>query len=367
MYMIPLISGSIEIRKNKDKLLFINSSTNKIHTFTTDEKVIRLINLIGGKKSNIDIFNNLVKFYEDISQTDVNNVLSTLVDISVIPQVNGRLLRQEEDKYQRQIDFFSSLSGNDRGLETHKKIENSHVVIIGVGGLGSWIVYYLAQLGVQELTIIDYDKVEISNLNRQILYSIEDVGQKKINVIEDKLKIINPKIKINKYELKFTNAADLEQIINTRVDFVVNCTDEPDVFTTGMLTAEYCMERSIPHIIGGGYNHHLGMIGPTIIPYETPCWGCYELQVKLPEWHEYELIKKRTQTAPSLNLLSSIVACIHSFEIIKVIGEINVPLLSGKKGELDFLDIAMEYDHFNRHPECKFCGKSKSSVENKSL
>src|SRR5699024_3687460 len=165
----------------------------------------------------------------------------------------------------------------------------------------------------------------------------------KIDVIEDKLKSLNPDVTLKKFDFKYLNSNDLNILEENNIDFIINCTDEPNVFTTGMLTAEFCMERNIPHIIGGGYNHHLGMIGPTIIPYKTPCCGCYELQVQLPVWHEYYVIRKRTNFAPSLNLLSSLVASIHTFEIVNGIGGLDILLISAKKGELDFVILNIEY------------------------
>src|SRR5699024_5608866 len=359
MNITPIIYDEIEVRHKGDKLIFIDSAKDEIHTFNVDEKALDLIKLIDGKKNNVHLFKELSNVYDDLDIEDINKVLNILLSKNIIFNNDYESYQKIDNRYSRQVIFFKNLfkSGIDRGIEVQERIKNSTVVVIGVGGLGSWVVFYLAQLGIKKLIIIDYDRVEISNLNRQIMYTLNDVGHKKIDVIEDKLKSLNPDVTLKKFDFKYLNSNDLNILEENNIDFIINCTDEPNVFTTSMLTAEFCMVRNIPHIIGGGYNHHLGMIGPTITPYKTPCLGCYELQLQLPEWHDYKLIRKRTNVAPSLNLLSSLVASIHTFEIVKVIGGLDIPLISGKKGELDFVSLNIEYEYFNRHPNCKLCGK----------
>src|SRR5699024_11653887 len=108
------------------------------------------------------------------------------------------------------------------------------------------------------------------------MYTLYDVGHKKIDVIEYKLKSLNPDVTLKKFDFKYLNSNDLNILEENNIDFIINCTDEPNVFTTGMLTAEFCMERNIPHIVGGGYNQHLGMIGPSIQTYKNTYLGYYE-------------------------------------------------------------------------------------------
>src|SRR5699024_10003479 len=104
----------------------------------------------------------------------IYKVLNILLSKNIIFNNDYESYQKIDNRYSRQVIFFKNLfkSGIDRGIEVQERIKNSTVVVIGVGGLGSWVVFYLAQLGIKKLIIIDYDRVEISNLNRQIMYTL---------------------------------------------------------------------------------------------------------------------------------------------------------------------------------------------------
>ena len=98
------------------------------------------------------------------------------------------------------------------GVIGQKKLKSSKVLVLGMGGLGCPLSIYLASLGVGTIGIVDNDKVELSNLNRQIIYSVKDIGKYKVNVAKNKIKLINKKIVIKSYKIRI-NKNNIEKLI----------------------------------------------------------------------------------------------------------------------------------------------------------
>ena len=121
------------------------------------------------------------------------------------------------------------------GLIGQKKIKNSKILIIGMGGLGCPLLTYLASSGVSNIGIVDFDKVELSNLNRQILFNTSDIGKFKVNQAKSKISRINKEIKIKTFKIKISKK-NIDSIIK---NFDIIC-DGTDNFNTRYLINDYC-------------------------------------------------------------------------------------------------------------------------------
>lgn len=143
------------------------------------------------------------------------------------------------NRYQRQIQL------KEIGLVGQDKIAQAKVLVIGAGGLGCPALQYLAAAGVGTIGIIDFDVVEMSNLQRQILYSVDDIGKSKAITAAKKLEALNPEIKINSYNSQITNANALEIIEN--YDIII---DGSDNFSTRYLVNDACILLDKPLIYG---------------------------------------------------------------------------------------------------------------------
>jgi adenylyltransferase/sulfurtransferase len=133
--------------------------------------------------------------------------------------------------YKRQIQM------SEVGVEGQKKISNSNVLIIGAGALGSPLAIYLAGCGIGNITIIDNDRIELTNLHRQILYTPADCGEYKANVLKKRLDNYNPYIKINATNKRYTS--EDEHIIKS-YDYIIDCTDN---FSSQFLIHDHCYKH----------------------------------------------------------------------------------------------------------------------------
>jgi adenylyltransferase/sulfurtransferase len=243
------------------------------------------------------------------------------------------LSKRELVRYHRQI----ILPGFDeRG---QKKLKNSHVLIAGIGGLGSLSSIYLARAGVGHITIVDNDHVELSDLNRQILYQDENVGEKKVDSAYKRLLEVNPHIEVTPIFAKIRKENVLDIVKGAQV-----VVDGLDNFKTRFLLNSICVKENIPFIYGGidGFN---GAI-TTIIPGKTPCLACLYRKNH----------GKKKDLLPVFGFIPGFIASLQSMETIKLLANIGTPLagklllFDGKTGE--FL-----LSHLNKDSDCSICGK----------
>ncbi|MFW6138340.1 MAG: HesA/MoeB/ThiF family protein [Spirochaetota bacterium] len=221
------------------------------------------------------------------------------------------------------------------GIEGQKKLKNARVAVAGAGGLGSSVSLYLAAAGVGDLTIIDYDVVSISNLNRQILHWEEDIGVSKVESACKKLKNLNPDITIIgvKQQINEKNASGLLE----GKDAVVDCMDN---FPTRYVLNDAALKLKIPLFHGACY----GFEGraATILPGKTPCFRCIYPQGP-PE-----------SKIPVLGATPGIVGTIQAIEVIKYITGTG-RLLAGRLLICDGGYMSFDTIEVKTNPQCPSC------------
>ena len=151
---------------------------------------------------------------------------------------------QELDDYESRFGGIGRLFGR-RALE---KIRHSRILIIGVGGVGSWVAESLARTGVGFMGLVDLDDICVTNINRQILATNSSVGKFKVDVMKERLLDINPYCVIETKQC-FFNPKNLETIFDAPYDFVVDACDD---FTNKCLLIDYCRKNNIPLVVMGG-------------------------------------------------------------------------------------------------------------------
>lgn len=204
------------------------------------------------------------------------------------------LSNKELERYDRQIRIF--------GVEGQEKLKKNKVAIVGIGGLGSPVAYYLAAAGVGELLLIDEQTPELSNLNRQILHWEEDLGKNpKAVSAKWKLERFNPDIKIKTFTGKLTEE-NIDSIIKD-VDVMVDCLDN---FESRYLLDDFAQRRGIPFVHGAVEGLH-GQL-TTIIPGKTK--SLKEL---------FPIPPKKKEKFPILGATAGVIGTIQATEVVKLI------------------------------------------------
>jgi len=238
--------------------------------------------------------------------------------------------RSELIRYNRQLKI------PELGVEGQKKLKSSHAIITGIGGLGCASAIYLTAAGVGRITIVDFDVVELSNLNRQVLYWEEDIGKKKVVVAQRKLSKLNLGTEIIPIFAKITG-----KNVFSIVDGAQVVVDGLDNFATRMLVNASCVKHKIPYI-HGGVSRFRGLI-TTIIPGETPCLACL-----------YPEGSPGGEGLGVLGMVPGLVANLQSLEAIKImIG--HGPSLAGRLLRFNGNDMKFRIDDIKRNESCKVC------------
>jgi len=242
-----------------------------------------------------------------------------------------------EDRYLRNIII------KEIGLSGQKKIINSKILIIGCGGLGSSCLYYLAAAGVGYLGIVDHDKVEISNLQRQIIHQNKDIGLFKVDSAAEKIKAVNPDIIIKKYCIK----ADLNNLqeISNDYDMVIDCTDN---FNSRFVINKACFQNKKP-LIFAAVKEFSGQIS-VFRSYQknNPCYECFNPSSK--KKLEPLPIEQKGIFSPIPGILGAQQAFVSLREILQI-GQ----SLIGKIMIFNFLENKVKISKLSKNSNCKIC------------
>jgi len=223
----------------------------------------------------------------------------------------------------------------DFGEEGQRKLKDSHVVIVGIGGLGCASATYLTAAGVGHITIVDFDTVELSDLNRQILYWEDEIGERKVVVAQRKLSKLNPSVEITPIFAKITNENVLSIIDGAQV-----VVDGLDNSATRLVVNSACIKQKIPYVYGG-VSRLRGMI-TTIIPGQTPCLAC--------------LLPEGVEGLGVLGVTPALIANLQALEVIKLlIG--HSPSLAGKLLLFNGDDIKFRVHEIRRNKSCPVCSQ----------
>jgi len=241
------------------------------------------------------------------------------------------LTKDEREKYDRQMMIRGF------GQEGQEKLKRAKVFIAGAGGLGAAAATYLTAAGVGVIRIVDHDRVELSNLNRQVLHWHEDTGKRKASSAAEKLRKLNPEVEIEAIEERITEA-NISQLV-AGFDLIV---DAMDNLPTRYLLNKVALEKNIPFFHGAVYGFEGRAM--TIIPGKTACLRCV-YRGAIPE-----------EKFPVIGVTPAVIGCIQAAEVIKHIVGIG-QLLANRLLIYDGLNMKFTEFRVKKDPYCEHCGQ----------
>lgn len=242
------------------------------------------------------------------------------------------LTSEDLERYDRQL----RIRGWDK--EAQRRLKSATVLVAGIGGLGSPVSIYLAVAGVGNLILVDRDKVELNNLNRQILHWDKDIGRYKVDSAVEKLHYLNPTIQVQGLTVEITeeNIADLTKGCDVVVDGMDN-------FKTRFVLNRACIQMNIPFVHAAVYGLEARLM--TIVPGRTACFQCL-VPSPPPE----------TKPFPVLGATPGYIACLQATEAVKLITGVgktsngNLIVIDGETMRFEVLKV-------QRDPNCPACSK----------
>jgi len=235
------------------------------------------------------------------------------------------------------------------GLEGQRKLKNSSALIVGTGGLGSPVSLYLAAAGIGRIGLVDYDVVDSSNLQRQVIHGTSTVGKLKVESARDKLVDLNPDIQVDVYNEPFTSENALR--IARDYDIILDGTDN---FPTRYLTNDVAVFLGKPNVYASIYRFD----GQASVFYakEGPCYRCL-----FPEPPPPGLVPSCAEGGV-LGVLPGTIGTIQATEALKVLLGIGEPLL-GRLLLYNALDMTFDFVKLKKNPNCRVCGPNADIKE----
>lgn len=252
-----------------------------------------------------------------------------------------KLTQTQKERYLRNIML------EDVGEVGQEKLLNSSVLIIGAGGLGSPNAMYLGAAGIGRIGLVDFDIVEISNLQRQVIHTTKEVGIPKIQSAQAKIQAINPDVKVETYFEKF-NAQNALKLINN-YDFIIDATDN---FAAKFLINDACVLGNKPYSHAGVLKYRGQSM--TILPHKSACFACVFDNPPPVELNP-------TFKAGLFGVLPGLVGCIQATETINfLLGFKN--LLTNKLLMIDTKTFDFRQIDVSKNTDCRVCGKNAIKV-----
>jgi len=253
------------------------------------------------------------------------------------------LNERQIERYSRQI-ILEEVGGTGQ-----EKLLSSKVLIVGAGGLGAPAALYLAAAGVGTIGIVDYDKVDLTNLQRQIIHYTSDIGTDKVNSAKAKIQAINPDVTVRIHQARLT-AENISEIIH-QYDFVIDGTDN---FPAKFLINDACYFEKIPFSHAGILRFDGQLI--TVLPGETTCYRCI-FRSPPPAG-----VVPSCSQAGVIGALAGVIGSLQAAEAIKYLLGIGSLLTNTL---LTYNTLTMEFRKvwLNRNPNCPLCGKNPQITE----
>jgi adenylyltransferase/sulfurtransferase len=235
------------------------------------------------------------------------------------------------------------------GMSGQRKLKAASVLIVGTGGLGSPLAMYLAAAGIGRIGLVDYDMVDISNLQRQVIHGTSSIGKPKLESAKARMQDINPHIQIDTYNIPLTSENALD--ILAPYDVIIDGTDN---FPTRYLVNDACVILGKPNVYGSIFRFE----GQASVfdARQGPCYRCL-----FPAPPPPGLVPSCAEGGV-LGVLPGTIGAIQATETIKLILGIGEPLV-GRLMLYDALSMSFEYVRLRKNPHCPVCGENPTLTE----
>lgn len=322
-----------------------------------------LCEIMDGSKTVHELYQELNVDFPEVSEEDVGEAVEQfdgagfLENGAVSP--DGLLDDYDLRRWERNVNFFGSYAtlGTSKYDYQHR-LKSCRLTLLGLGGLGSHILLDAAAMGVGNVRVVEFDRVELSNLNRQILYTEADVGTPKIEVAVERVKAFNPVMQIDPVGKRLSSTEDVTAVIADS-DVVISVADRPKMEIVHWVN-EACVRAGVPLITGGLETQRA--IYYTMIPGETGCVECWRRHVTGTDPISAALLeeKRRRRIGGDNAAFCPLVTMTTGLllgELVRLITGIAPPVAAGRLMQMRFDDYAFtEAERWESLPDCPVCG-----------
>jgi bacteriocin biosynthesis cyclodehydratase domain-containing protein len=268
------------------------------------------------------------------------------------PAALAQLSDEDRERFERQLLYLGE-SGDPAVLQ--RRLRDASVLILGCGGLGSWAAAAAACVGLGRLILVDHDRVDLSNLNRQILFPRSSIGRTKVDTLRAWLSGFDPDLRVAAHAKRIGGPEDVAVLL-PGVDAVVLAADTP-AYSIARWVNQACVPARIPFLTAGQLPPVL-KLGPTYMPGAGPCFACHEIAMRAesPLYDDYAAFRSGTEpTAATLGPASGVLGSMLALELLRLlIGE--RPATADAALILDMRTLEVRREPVRRLADCPACG-----------
>jgi bacteriocin biosynthesis cyclodehydratase domain-containing protein len=350
----PRLKRTIEpIEAPNGDIHLMRSSAEDIRVPSPSDRERRLLDALDGTRS-------VGELEREFGTDEVRDTLAQMSEWSLLEDAadEDAIPPSDKERLDRQLRYFSDVAtqGGPSPAECQERLREASVAVLGVGGLGGRIAYELAACGVGEIRLIDGDRVEVSNLNRQIQYSEADIGSLKAEIMAERLRAFNSGIRVSATCERIESQAELAAFVEGAT-FVVGSADWPPFAIEGWCNAA-CFGAGIPYV-SMSQMPPLIRIGPLYVPGRTGCFECQTMRFR----REYPLFdlaieQRRGVESPAVTLgpASGAIGGLVGMEVLHFLTGAVEPACLGAGLSLDFRTMTIEREPVVRETDCPVCG-----------
>jgi molybdopterin-synthase adenylyltransferase len=335
-----------------DVYLMRGGSSTDIHIEQPDSRERRLLAAVDGTRGRDELMDEFGKQAVDdlLSQFGKLGLLEDAADDDLIaPNVVAR--------FDRQLRYFSDVSEGPSASECQDRLETARIAVLGVGGLGGWSALGLACCGVGGLLLIDFDRVELTNLNRQVLYTEADIGEPKASAAAKRLRAFNSSMRIEDRAQRLDSEAAVAEAIQG-YDLVVASCDWPAHDIERWINAA-CFAVGVPFIAMSHFPP-VARVGPLYVPGVTGCYACQEIGYRRSYPHFDEVMEQqrgKVSAAGTLGPACELIGGHVSLDVMHLLTGLATPSTLGAIHIYDLRTMEVERESITPEPDCPVCAE----------
>jgi bacteriocin biosynthesis cyclodehydratase domain-containing protein len=334
-----------------DVYLMRPSAGSDIRIENPDEEQRQLLESLDGERT-------LEQLQEKFGEEAVGDLISQLQELEVIEDAadDDLLPAAELARFDRQLRYFSDIGGGLTPSQCQRRLREAKVAVLGVGGLGGWAAWSLACCGVGEMWLVDGDRVEASNLNRQILYTEADIGLLKVEAATARLRAFNSEMRVTSTARRLESQVEIADFIDG-ANMVIDAADWP-AHDIERWCNSACFEAGIPYITMSHFPP-IARVGPLYVPGQTGCFACQETAYR----RQYPLFdvaveQRRARPSPAATLgpACGLIGGQVGLDVIHLLTGLATPSTLGVAHIYDLRTMAVEREPVVPEPDCPVCG-----------
>jgi molybdopterin-synthase adenylyltransferase len=355
----PRIKRTIETIETPEGDLYLMraSAESDIRIEQPTEEQRRLLAGLDGERSREDL-------ESEFGADTVAELIAQLQELGVVEDGadDDRVPAAEMARFDRQLRYFSDIgSGDPTPSQCQDRLREAKLAVLGVGGLGGWSAWALACCGVGEMWLIDGDRVEVSNLNRQILYTESDIGRLKVEAAAERLTDFNSAMRVETTAKRLESEAEIAEFI-AGADLVIDAADWP-AHDIERWCNTACFAAGIPYITMSHFPP-VARVGPLYVPGQTGCFACQEAAYR----RDYPLFdvaieQRRAQPSPAATLgpACGMIGGQVGLDVMHHLTGLCEPSTLGVAHIYDLRTMDCKREAVVAEPDCPVCGDLQPS------